>query len=112
MHRITLDRDRNATVVSASGELDAFVEGELEAAFEQASGEQRVVVDLSAVSFLDSTALGLVIRAVRGVDGKGGAIRVVLPDGTARRIFELTTLDRALPVAASRSQALAELDGR
>jgi hypothetical protein len=34
----------------------------------------------------------------------------VLPTGTARRIFEITTLDRALPVAATRSDALAELD--
>jgi anti-sigma B factor antagonist len=111
VHRITLDRDRSATVVAASGELDAFVADELQAAFGDASGDSRIVFDLTAVSFMDSTALGLVVRAVRDVDAKGGAIRVVLPDGTARRIFEITTLDRVLPVAGSRSDALAELDG-
>jgi anti-sigma B factor antagonist len=110
VHRISLDRDRAATVVTASGELDAFVAGELEAAFGDASQEPSILVDLTAVSFMDSTALGLLVRAVRDVEGRGGAIRVVLPSGTARRIFELTTLDRVLPVAGSRSDALAELD--
>jgi anti-sigma B factor antagonist len=110
VHRITLHNDPRATVVTASGELDAFVVDDLTDAFDAASRDARIVVDLTAVSFLDSTALGLVVRAVRDVGGRGGAIRVVLPDGTARRIFEITTLDRVLPVADSRSDALAELD--
>jgi hypothetical protein len=49
------------------------------------------------------------VRAVREIDDTGGAIRVILPAGTARRIFELTTLDRVLPVSGSRTQALSEL---
>lgn len=111
MHRITLDRDVGATLVAASGELDAFVAGELEQTLAEAAREACIVVDLTQVAFLDSTALGLLVRAVRDVDSRGGAIRVVLPAGTARRIFEITTLDRVLPVASSRSDALAELDG-
>jgi anti-sigma B factor antagonist len=110
VHRIALDKtSRDITVVTASGELDAFVERELEAAFEAASEGGPVVIDLAAVSFMDSTALGLLVRAVRSLDGKEGAVRVVLPHGTARRIFELTTLDRVLPVSASRDDALSEL---
>jgi anti-sigma B factor antagonist len=111
VHTITLDDDRRARLVTASGELDAFVADDLADAFGGLSQDERVVVDLTAVSFLDSTALGLLVRAVRDVDGRGGTIRVVLPAGTARRIFEITTLDRLLPVARSRAEALAELDG-
>jgi anti-sigma B factor antagonist len=111
VHRISLDRDRSPTVVTASGELDAFVAPELQSAFGASSGDSRIVVDLTAVSFMDSTVLGLLVREVRDVDARGGAIRVVLPGGTGRRIFEITTLDRILPVAGSRSEALAELDG-
>jgi anti-sigma B factor antagonist len=111
VHRVRVAKEERATVVVASGELDAFVEDDLTKAFAKAASDPRIVVDLTAVSFMDSTALGLVVRAVRDVESQGGAIRVVLPDGTARRIFELTTLDRVLPVAGSRPQALAELDG-
>ena len=42
---------------------------------------------------------------------RDGEIRVVLPRSAARRIFEITTLDRVLPVSPSLKHALAELDG-
>jgi anti-sigma B factor antagonist len=111
VHRISLERESHAAVVTASGELDAFVAGDLTYAFGGVAQDPRIAVDLAAVSFMDSTALGLLVRAVRDVDARGGAIRVVLPAGTARRIFEITKLDRVLPVAGSRAQALAELEG-
>ena len=71
--------------------------------------EPRILADLGDVSFLDSTALGVLVRAVRKFDENGSRVRIVLPTGSARRIFEITTLDRVLPVAATRSEALAEL---
>jgi anti-sigma B factor antagonist len=109
MHEITVERDPRATVVVAAGELDAFVAPDLTDTFAEVAGDERLVTDLSAVSFLDSTALGLIVRAVREADENGGGVRVVLPRGPARRIFEITTLDRVLPIAESRETALAEL---
>jgi anti-sigma B factor antagonist len=111
MHTISLANESQAAVVVASGELDAYAEDDLVGIFRETGREERLVVDLTAVSFLDSTVLGILVRAIRDVDGRGGKVRVVLPGGTARRIFEITTLDRVLPVADSRKQALAELDG-
>ena len=109
VHQIDLHKNGGATVVAASGELDAFVADDLADVFVRASQDTRVIVDLEAVSFMDSTALGILVRAVRDVDVRNGEIRVVLPTGTARRIFEITTLDRVLPVSESVGQALAEL---
>jgi anti-sigma B factor antagonist len=111
VHRVSVDRHPVGAVVVASGELDAYAEEDLVGVFEETAREDRVVVDLSAVSFLDSTALGILVRSLRAVDARGGAARVVLPHGTARRIFELTTLDRMLPVAETLDAALSELDG-
>ena len=109
MHRVTVDRSAAVPVVVAGGELDAYAEADLTSAFAELAGDTRLVVDLDRVSFLDSTALGAVVRSLRELDERGGEGLVVLPRGPARRIFELTTLDRALPVAASRAQALASL---
>ena len=103
-----MEEGARAVVVTAAGELDAYVAPELTAALDR-PGTDRLVADLTAVSFLDSTALGLLVRTVRDRGHVGGETRVVLPLGTARRIFELTTLDRALPVSASVTDALAEL---
>jgi anti-sigma B factor antagonist len=110
MHRVQVDTDSGMTVVRGEGELDAYAAPDLSATFEGV-GAGRVVIDLDAVSFMDSTALGLVVRAVRELRERGGDVRVVLPRSAARRIFEITTLDGTLPVCPSRNEALAELAG-
>ena len=114
VHRIRVahdgDGDGAVGVLRATGELDAFAVPDLEGAFAEVVALDRVVVDLEGVSFLDSTALGTLVHQVRRVQAQDGVeVRVVLPDGTARRIFEITTLDRVLPVASSLDEALAEL---
>ena len=96
-------------MVHAEGELDAFAASDIEATFELVPRGSPVLADLSRVSFLDSTALGLLVRAVRTLKASGVDVRVVLPATSARRIFQITRLDTALPVSASRSEALAEL---
>ena len=96
-------------VVSASGELDAFAAPDLESAFADVRDADRIVADLGSVSFMDSTALGLLVRLVRELDEARVGVRVVLPRGTASRIFEITTLDRVLPVARDRASALEDL---
>ena len=111
MHRVEIDRNAAVVVVSAGGELDAFAASDLSQAFARVTGEDRIVVDLETASFLDSTALGIVVRAIREVDERRGRSLIVLPAGPARRIFEITTLDRVLAVAPSRAHALAALAG-
>ncbi len=108
MTGIRLAREANAVVVSINGELDAFNVDELAKAFGEAEddGRSALVIDLSRVSFIDSTALGVVVRTVNEVADGGGSARVVLPETSARRIFEITTLDRVLPVADSLEEAL------
>ena len=108
MHGIHVLTEAGVTVVSARGEVDAYVAPTLAAAFSDLS-EGRVVVDLESVAFMDSTALGAVVRAVRELGEAGSAVRVVLPRGPARRVFELTAVDRILPVERSRADAIAAL---
>ena len=111
MHRVALEQERHTRIVVASGELDAFAAPDLESAFAEVRGEQLVVTDLARVAFMDSTVLGLLVRATRELAENGAQVRVVLPAGVGRRIFEITALDRVLPIAATRDAALAELEG-
>jgi len=107
MHRVEVERGDGTVVVSAVGELDAYAAPDLADAFVQVADEDLLIVDLAAVSFLDSTALGVVVRGLREVEDRRGSARIVLPTGSARRIFEITTLDRVLAVAPSRAEARA-----
>lgn len=111
MHRIRIELQSDTVVLSAGGELDAFTAPALEQALTdgEIGSHERFLADLSRVTFLDSTVLGLLVRNVRDVTKRGGHARVVLPETTARRIFEITTLDRVLPIAGSRAEAMEEL---
>ncbi|MBA2742362.1 MAG: STAS domain-containing protein, partial [Actinobacteria bacterium] len=95
----------------AEGEVDAYSAPELRERLDEARADQArpFVADLSRITFLDSTALGELIRAFKDDAASARSARVVLPEGRARRIFEITSLDRALPVAESRAVALREL---
>jgi len=101
----------SATVVTLSGELDAYDAPVLRETFAEvtrADAVGAVVLDLTRVAFLDSTALGTMVGLLRRVREAGGELRVVLPETSARRIFEVTALDRALDVRPSRDAALAD----
>ena len=109
MHSIRVQLEGRTAVVHAEGELDAYAASDIEATFELLPRGSPVLADLSRVSFLDSTALSLFVKAVRTLTASGAEVRVLLPTTSARRIFQITKLDSALPVCASRSEALAQL---
>ena len=106
------DASREAAIVTLRGELDAHDAPRLRELFSQAveelssAREPRLVLDLAALEFLDSTVLGTMIGALRRVREAGGEMTVVLPETMARRIFEVTGLDQVLDVRVSRAAAL------
>jgi len=58
------------------------------------------------VTFIDSTALGVVVSGVKGVRAHSGRLDIVCQDENIRRIFEITGLDRILHMYHSRQEAL------
>ncbi|HSD80935.1 MAG TPA: STAS domain-containing protein [Solirubrobacteraceae bacterium] len=101
-----------ATVVTIAGEVDLAVEEPLRDALDRAcdAGTQVVVVDLTATTFMDSTALGALVDAHRRLEARGGRMRVVAPQGAVRRVLELTALVGPLGVVERRDEALGDLD--
>jgi anti-anti-sigma factor len=68
----------------------------------------RVVVDLSAVSFLDSSGLNALVHVRRELAGRQVSFRTVSPkDQVVRRVFEITQLTEELGVVESLEIALA-----
>ena len=67
----------------------------------------RVVVNLSEVSFLDSSALNVLVHCRRRLDERNVVLRVVGPaDRFVRRVFEITHLSESLGVVGSLEEAL------
>ena len=59
-----------------------------------ADGKSRLAVDLSEVSFIDSTGLGTLVSGLKAARKAEGDLRLVAPSPQAQRLLRLTTLDR------------------
>lgn len=96
------------TVVSVYGELDVATAPSLrEQLIEQVNdGAVRLVLDLEGLDFLDSTGLGTIIGALKRARTHGGELRLVCTQSRIRRLFEITGLDKAVPLHASLDEAV------
>ena len=109
--QITVEQLDAACIVSLSGEVDLYAAPEFKRELLQVidAGAALVIVDLSDVTFIDSTTLGVLLSVVKRVRPEGGAVVVVCPDRNVRRIFEITLLDRVFAIVDTRDEAFAEL---
>ncbi|MBI3031660.1 MAG: STAS domain-containing protein [Candidatus Rokubacteria bacterium] len=70
------------------------------------AGEIRLVLDLGGLTYVDSSGLGEMLRALKRAREGGGDLRLCGLFGYALRIFEMTGLDKVLAVYATRQEAL------
>ena len=102
-------QEGDVAVVAASGEVDVFTAPGLDAAItdELAAGHVRLVIDLSRVTFLDSTGLGVLVKGLKGAREGGGTMHLVVSSDRIRKIFEVTGLDAAMPLFDTVNDAVA-----
>jgi anti-sigma B factor antagonist len=82
-----------------AGELDVAVQSHMIKAYRRAialQAEPRIVVDLSRVTFMDSTALGTLVAAMKKVQVRGGTLSVVGASDRIAGLFHITGLDTVL----------------
>jgi anti-sigma B factor antagonist len=102
-----IERDGGAVVVRLAGELDLYTAPTVRAGLLAVCAEspERLVVDLSAVEFMDSTALGVLIEARSRLAEKDGFM-LASPRLEARRALQVSGLDRHFAVYDSLAEAL------
>ena len=83
-------------VLAVSGEVDVATVPRLREQLHAlvASGTPRIVVDLDAVDFLDSTGLGVLVGALKRVRSNGGELALVCTSPRIRKVFEVTGLTK------------------
>lgn len=102
------DADGVRVIRVEEARIDALVAIRFKEAMRAAAGDAapRVVVDLSAVQFLDSSGLGALVAVMKLI---GAARRLELAGLSANvdRVFRLTRMDRVFPLHADLAAALA-----
>lgn len=101
--------DGDLAILAMGGELDYEASPQLRARLVGAikAGGRRLVLDLSDVTFIDSTAIGVLAGTVARLDeAGGGSLAVVSNHEKVLQIFEITGLDSVISLHSSREEAV------
>jgi len=103
---------RGRLVVTVFGELDLVSAPAFRARLYQEIdlGARSFVVDLTGVDFIDSTALGALVGALKRARESGGEIALTCPHERLLSVFRITALDRVFALRPTLSEAVDALD--
>jgi len=108
---LTVDRIGTTATLSLAGELDLSNVAAFGEAIEGCGGAEcdAVVLDLSALEFIDSTGIAAILRAHDRLGGEGRALRIVPSSHAAvSRVFELVGVAQSLPFLQERPGSMAK----
>ena len=97
------------TVVAVVGEIDVYTAPQLREQLDREieAGTYDLVVDLSAVTFMDSTGLGVLVGRLKQIRLNDGSMRLVCNQDRVLKVFVITGLDKVFAIYATVDEALA-----
>src|SRR5215207_5641758 len=98
---VDVERRDDVAIVRAHGELDVATAETLRAALDGIEDAVRLVLDLSGLSFIDSTGLHMVVALHKRAQRDGFELALVAPAPPVDRAFRICALDKALPFEAA-----------
>jgi len=106
---LTEHQQGTATVLDINGRFDFAARREFKEAMDrqQQAGCRHVILNLEKVSFVDSSALGLLVVAHQNLKLKEGRISLVNPQSYVRQILDLANVPRMIPVFSTIEEACA-----
>jgi anti-sigma B factor antagonist len=98
-------------VINVSGEIHVQTAPRFSKRLSEAidKGNTSIVLDLSAVEFIDSTGLSVLLSGLRRVTALQGRLALVCANPTVLRLFQITSLDETFDIFPGRPQAFAHV---
>lgn len=105
---VTSREDGGRTVVDVTGEIDVYTAPALREELSRLiDGEHTdLVVDLTSVSFMDSTGLGVLVGALKKVRTLGGDLELVIDSEKILKVFRITALTQVFTIHSSIDEAV------
>jgi len=94
--RVELTRDDDLALAVVRGEIDLDSSAQLNTVLNKVEKEERILLDMSEVSFMDSSGLAVLLRQSMGRREVGGALRIRNPSEPVRRLLEFCCLEHLL----------------
>ncbi|WP_003542572.1 anti-sigma F factor antagonist [Desulfotomaculum nigrificans] len=111
MH-LDIEHKENTLLVRLGGELDLGVADELRLALDKLLHEKKakhLILNLSRVTFIDSSGLGVILGRYKRLVQQGGQIILVGAQPPVKRILELSGLLQIMQDCPDETQALAKI---
>jgi anti-sigma B factor antagonist len=107
---VTSRANGDRTVVDVTGEIDVYTAPALREELASLIDNENtdLIVDLTSVSFMDSTGLGVLVGALKKVRTLGGDLRLVIDQEKILKVFRITALTQVFTIHSSLDEALAE----
>ena len=104
----------NISIIDMEGEVDVYTAPQLKQQIINLldSGVQHIVVNLDAVEYLDSTALGVLIGGLKRLRERNGSLDLICPNPRIKRIFEITGLDKIFDIYSTEVEAMSALKAK
>ncbi|HTJ28486.1 MAG TPA: STAS domain-containing protein [Candidatus Limnocylindria bacterium] len=102
-------QEREPAVVAIVGESDIAARGEMRAALQAAADNPRVIVDLTALRYLDSAVIDELFRAHTRCERLRGRLVIVAQDQRLVRLLSITGLTGRVTIADTLANAFALL---
>jgi anti-sigma B factor antagonist len=95
-------------VLEVGGEVDLSTASSLRARIDELiqGGAKRLVVDLSAVGFMDSSGLSALVAGMKGMRAAGGKYTIACGTESILKVFTVTGLDRVLTIRRAVAEAI------
>ena len=98
-------------ILGAKGELDVYSAHDFKDPLMEAVSEKqrKIVIDLSKVTFIDSTGLGILVNAAKHLRSHNGKMVLVIKEDGIDQVFRITKLDQIFKIYQTQEEAIASL---
>ncbi len=109
---VTLPRE-DVALLTVEGYLDVDTATEFQhhLANQLHHGRRHFLLDLTAVPFMDSSGMNIILRVYQEARELPGSVHIISPAPAVRRILDLTGVSITVPVSESVEEALERVDG-
>jgi len=85
--------------VHLEGELDQYLAAEVKSLIDiemESSGKKNLIIDLTDVTLMDSSGIGLILGRYKLLSSLGGKIAVCCGEGAVKRVLRLSGIEKII----------------
>lgn len=107
------DTTDGVRVLTVPNDIDVYTAPELRQAGIEAvaGGHFRIVIDLTGVTYMDSTGLGVLVGMLKRASTYGGWVRLACMPAAVERVFRTTGLLKTFVIADTVADAINHTEG-